>query len=187
MIKKLTLAVLGLVVFSMLLAPLAQAAVYVRGYYRSDGTYVQGHYRSSPDGNPYNNYSYPGNTNPYTGETATGNPDTYLQNYPGYSNPPIRLPISTYVPLRNHTLECQRDYGTNVYGTFLDSQRSNCYCNTGFQWNIAKTACAAIPQPDMPTAVEYRAYQEQIAALLAQIQALTEQLNARKAFQSVVP
>ena len=54
------------------------AAVRVKGYYRSNGTYVQPHMRSSPDGNPYNNYSYPGNTNPYTGKVAPGNPDTYL-------------------------------------------------------------------------------------------------------------
>ncbi|MEQ9304262.1 MAG: SH3 domain-containing protein [Marinoscillum sp.] len=57
------------------------AQVKVKGYYRKDGTYVKPHVRSNPDGNPYNNYSYPGNTNPYTGKTATGNPDTYLKNY----------------------------------------------------------------------------------------------------------
>lgn len=55
--------------------------VKVRGYHRKDGTYVRPHYRSSPDGNPYNNYSYPGNTNPYTGQTAGGNASTYLDNY----------------------------------------------------------------------------------------------------------
>ncbi len=55
--------------------------VKVKGYYRKDGTYVQPHYRSNPDGNPYNNWSYPGNTNPYTGKTATGNESTYLDNY----------------------------------------------------------------------------------------------------------
>ena len=55
--------------------------VHVNGYYRSNGTYVQPHYRSAPDGNPYNNWSYPGNTNPYTGKVAPGNPDTYLRNY----------------------------------------------------------------------------------------------------------
>lgn len=60
-------------------------AVYVRGYYRSNGTYVAPHYRSAPDGIPYNNYSYPGNTNPYTGEVAPGNPNTYLDNYYGNS------------------------------------------------------------------------------------------------------
>lgn len=55
--------------------------VHVNGYYRRDGTYVQPHMRSAPDGNPYNNYSYPGNVNPYTGKVAPGNPDTYLRNY----------------------------------------------------------------------------------------------------------
>jgi hypothetical protein len=55
--------------------------VHVNGYYRKDGTYVQPYVRSSPDGNPYNNYSYPGNTNPYTGKVATGKAETYLQNY----------------------------------------------------------------------------------------------------------
>jgi len=59
----------------------AFAQVKVKGYYRKAGTYVKPHYRSNPDGNPYNNWSYPGNTNPYTGKTATGNPDTYLKNY----------------------------------------------------------------------------------------------------------
>jgi hypothetical protein len=32
-------------------------------------------------GDPYNNYSFPGNTNPYTGKVAPGDPDTYLRNY----------------------------------------------------------------------------------------------------------
>jgi len=30
--------------------------VFVRGYYRRDGTYVRPHYRSKPDGVKYNNY-----------------------------------------------------------------------------------------------------------------------------------
>jgi hypothetical protein len=55
--------------------------VSVRGYFRSNGTYVQPHYRSAPDGNPYNNWSFPGNTNPYTGKTATGDPLKYLERY----------------------------------------------------------------------------------------------------------
>jgi uncharacterized protein YgiM (DUF1202 family) len=64
----------------------AFSQVHVRGYYRSNGTYVQPYYRSSPDGNPYNNYNYPGNVNPYTGKVATGNPDTYLDRYYNRSN-----------------------------------------------------------------------------------------------------
>ncbi|HLK12364.1 MAG TPA: hypothetical protein VKW76_13375 [Candidatus Binatia bacterium] len=59
----------------------AWADVYVHGYYRGNGTYVQPYVRSDPDGNPYNNWSYPGNVNPYTGRVAPGNADTYLYNY----------------------------------------------------------------------------------------------------------
>lgn len=55
--------------------------VYVKGYYRKDGTYVKGHYRTAPDGNPYNNYSTPGNYNPNTGKVTGGNLETYLKKY----------------------------------------------------------------------------------------------------------
>ncbi len=57
------------------------AQVHVNSYTRKDGTYVKSHYRSNPDGNPYNNWSYPGNYNPYTGKVAGGNSNTYLRNY----------------------------------------------------------------------------------------------------------
>jgi|LakMenE01Jun11ns_1017448.scaffolds.fasta_scaffold9581925_2 hypothetical protein len=60
--------------------------VRVSGYTRKNGTYVQPHMRSSPNSNPYDNYSFPGNTNPYTGKTSTGNPDTYLDNYYNKNN-----------------------------------------------------------------------------------------------------
>lgn len=78
--------------------------VKVRGYYRKDGTYVQPHYRSNPDGNPYNNWSYPGNVNPYTGKVATGNPSTYLDNYYNRSNNGSSTntnSYSTYTPSAN--------------------------------------------------------------------------------------
>jgi hypothetical protein len=42
------LAVLA-IVYAMVLP--VEAAVRVRGYFRSNGTYVQPHYRSNPDGN----------------------------------------------------------------------------------------------------------------------------------------
>jgi len=65
----------------------ADAAVRVKGYFRKDGTYVAPHYRSNPDSNPLNNWSFPGNVNPYTGKVAPGNPDTYLKNYYKKSTP----------------------------------------------------------------------------------------------------
>lgn len=51
------------------------ADVSVKGYYRNDGTYVQPHYRSSPNSSPNDNWSTKGNTNPYTGEKGTRDPD----------------------------------------------------------------------------------------------------------------
>jgi antitoxin component YwqK of YwqJK toxin-antitoxin module len=87
--RKLVLFLLGL---ACNLVSLAQ--VHVSGYTKANGTYVAPYTRSSPDGNPYNNYSYPGNTNPYTGKVATGNPDTYLYNYynknGGFTNSTIK-------------------------------------------------------------------------------------------------
>jgi len=77
--------------------------VYVPGYYRKDGTYVRPHYRSRPDSNPYNNFSFPGNVNPYTGKVAPGNPDTYLRNYQGRGiNRGGLVPINPLVPPSNY-------------------------------------------------------------------------------------
>jgi len=53
------------VLISFLTINLAEAG-WVRGYYSGDGIYVQPYYRTNPDGNPYNNYSFPGNYNPNT-------------------------------------------------------------------------------------------------------------------------
>lgn len=98
-----------LILLTLIMTLQATAQVKVKGYYRKDGTYVQPHYRSNPDGNPYNNWSYPGNTNPYTGKTATGNPDTYLKNYYNRSSnststPTYSRPTTTYSnPSNNRT------------------------------------------------------------------------------------
>ncbi len=55
--KKLALIV-AVIAVVMASAAIAKADVFVNGYIRGNGTYVAPHYRSSPDGNPYNNYSY---------------------------------------------------------------------------------------------------------------------------------
>lgn len=112
----------------------ATGQVKVRGYYRKDGTYVRPHYRSNPDGNPYNNWSYPGNTNPYTGRTATGNSSTYLANYykvsRGYNrtyNSYNSNSFDSYYRLMNRTnykgMTPHNNYTTN-YGTAIyDTKR----------------------------------------------------------------
>lgn len=42
--------------FSLLPSLLFAKDVYVKGYYRKDGTYVRPHVRSAPDGYKWNNY-----------------------------------------------------------------------------------------------------------------------------------
>lgn len=79
--KKLMIAVLALSVA----APVA-AQNYVRGHYRSDGTYVQPHYRSSPDSSRFNNWSTQGNVNPYNGRRGTVDPYGYQSRRSSYGN-----------------------------------------------------------------------------------------------------
>jgi len=75
--------ILIIIIALMFVSSMAYAGVYVNGYYRDtngDGyknTYVQPHYRSSPNHSTYDNYSTKGNTNPYTGQTGTVNPNQY--------------------------------------------------------------------------------------------------------------
>lgn len=46
-------------------------AGYVSGYSRGNGTYVQSYYRSDYNNTVRDNYSYYGNTNPYTGSSGS--------------------------------------------------------------------------------------------------------------------
>jgi hypothetical protein len=79
---KKTVVVVALLCFVGVLAADALAAS-VQGYSRRDGTYVQPHFRTNPDGNPINNYGFPGNYNPNTGRITPGDPERYLERYYG--------------------------------------------------------------------------------------------------------
>ena len=59
---------------------------YVNGYYKSNGTYVQGYYRSCPNDTVTDNYSYRGNTNPFTGSVGTNNYNNSTSNIFGGSS-----------------------------------------------------------------------------------------------------
>ena len=43
----------------------------VNGYVKRDGTYVAPHYRSGSNGTVTDNYSFKGNSNPYSGSTGS--------------------------------------------------------------------------------------------------------------------
>jgi opacity protein-like surface antigen len=82
-------------VLVVLLAGVALATdVYVRPYYRSDGTYVQGHYRTAPNSSTWDNYGTRGNRNPYTWEQGYRDPNRFQSpspaptyNYPSRERP----------------------------------------------------------------------------------------------------
>ena len=121
--------VLTILIFTILSLFLSfvYADVWVNGYTRKDGTYVQGYYRSSPDSNPYNNFNFPGNVNPYTGKVATGNPETYLKNY--YDS---NVYNDFVVWVNGYT----RKDGTYVQGHYRSSPDGNPYNNWSFPGNI---------------------------------------------------
>jgi len=64
-------------------APIFAEDVYVKGHFRSDGTYVQPHMRSAPDSSYNNNWSTQPNVNPYTGQQGTQQPRLYDNNNSG--------------------------------------------------------------------------------------------------------
>lgn len=57
-ILALLIVIVGLFGFLAFGAIQEAEAVYVRGYYRSNGTYVSPHYRSRPNAYRYDNYNY---------------------------------------------------------------------------------------------------------------------------------
>ena len=107
--------------------------VRVRGYTKKNGTTVEPHMRSSPNSNPYDNYSFPGNTNPYTGKTSTGNPDTYLNNYYNkrsnnidYSNTGLLKDVNPYMGTTNYTPP-NTEYNSNtiIYNNDINNNNYN--------------------------------------------------------------
>ena len=89
--KRLIMLVIAMLAIVSMALPVS-ASTYVRGYYRSNGTYVSPHYRSSPNSNFYDNWSTQGNYNPYTGSqgyrtTPSYNYNPYNYNYNYNYNP----------------------------------------------------------------------------------------------------
>ena len=70
-----------------LFAMSAWAQTYVRPHVTKDGTYVEGHMRSAPNNTNTDNYGTKGNTNPYTGQAGTVEPNYYTQPAPRQQTP----------------------------------------------------------------------------------------------------
>lgn len=71
-----------LIIFLLISSQSISQDVFVKGYYRKDGTYVQSHYRTVPNNTINDNWSTEGNINPYTGKKGWIERNTnYLTNY----------------------------------------------------------------------------------------------------------
>lgn len=75
--NKKVMLVLGFVLIS---GSTTAVADHVNGYTKKDGTYVQPYERSHANSTQKDNYSYDGNTNPYTGKTG------HNREYDAYGN-----------------------------------------------------------------------------------------------------
>jgi hypothetical protein len=128
--------------------------VNVNGYYRKDGTYVTPHVRSIPDNNPFNNYSFPGNLNPYTGKIATGNIEAYLNKY--YNRSYGSLKKSNYEPknieIGFYYLETN-ELKAKEY--FIKGYKSDPYNSYEKQIQCLMIAMLSIKNKDLLTAEKY--------------------------------
>lgn len=150
--------VLGMFLATLLFQVPTVHAVSVSGYYKSNGTYVQSYERTAPDGDPYNNYSYPGNYNPNTGNITGGNPDTYLSHYydtsgssysvptPSYSYPTIpSCPLNSYYDGSFCTCDSGYVVGTDYLGSqSCVSGYTKCTDMMGYgaQYNSTSNTCS---------------------------------------------
>lgn len=107
---KRTLTVIAAVA-AFIIPSAADAAVWVNGYTRSDGTYVSGHYRSEPNGLKYDNYSWSSGDDLYN--------DSYYSS--GRSS-------NWYTP--SYTWDSDYSYGYNYNQTVLGSDYDNYYVDS---------------------------------------------------------
>lgn len=101
--------IVGFLVAILLFIPsISEAAVWVDGYTRSNGTYVSGYYRSEPNGLKYDNYSWSSGDELYN--------DSYYDT--GRDS-------SWYTP--SYTWDSDYYYGYNYNSNTLGSDYNNYY------------------------------------------------------------
>lgn len=145
--KKLSVvAILLALVVSLFITYSANAAVYVHGYTKKNGTYVAPHYRSDPDGIFSNNWSTVGNVNPYTGKEGTKQYPDYPYSYtPSYSyNTNVAPSCATNQSYNYLTYKCECNYGfvlSNSQCVLPDQYCQNLYGANSSYYNNTKQMC----------------------------------------------
>lgn len=102
--------------------------VYVKGYYKGDGTYVKPHYRTAPNSTNRDNFSTLGNTNPYTGQAGWITPDNKSINYNlsrYYSNSSARIGICRYENCSDKTTK-NSSPSRDKYSVFCEKHIPRC-------------------------------------------------------------
>lgn len=97
--------------------------VKVKGYTKSNLTYVAPHMRSRPNSTPTDNYSYPGNTNPYTEKTTKGSTGLTINNKHSQSDFDIYEIVLNYSTM--NSLMSKINFSFNQYGDKKISEDNN--------------------------------------------------------------
>lgn len=111
------------------------ADVYVKPYFKKNGTHVQGHYRSNSDGNFNKNWSTKGNVNPYIGSLGTRvtKPRSYGSSFklPTYRSTPT---INTFKSNSTYTLpKVSYGYRSNPYQSTYSLPKLPTYRSSTFK------------------------------------------------------
>ena len=97
--RKIELLISIILILMLFMTSFVYADVYVKGYYRGNGTFVQPYYRASPDSTSNDNYSTYPNINPYTDEQGTIAPTPYYYtSYTPYTPTILNTPTALVKP-----------------------------------------------------------------------------------------
>lgn len=167
--------------------------VYVKGYYRSNGTYVQPHYRSAPDGVISNNYSC-------IDDGRCGTESGSVSTYTAPITSPTTPTCTANATWSGSNCICDTGYFTDEglcilgqdlcvkkYGSmaFFDTVDTKCYsCPSGFTYQSSDHSCNSIATKPSSCGDGYgwSDYHKACIALARPYQEILDQVDLTKKF-----
>lgn len=118
--------------------------VWVKGYYRSSGTYVKGHWRTAPNSTNTDNFSTLGNVNPYTGKKGWIRPDDKANPWAEKEEEVKEVEVESYntyfstttIPsdrIENETVVVNKYTSTSTADDMAEDKESKDNINTSFR------------------------------------------------------